>query len=450
MRKTLAYLAAFVIAGYVVYLDYLLVQGVVGRVVELAFPSAPEYQVHAFVRYLFYLTGAFVIFVYSAYFIFYLYFKGNERGEPSPRFYPKVSIVVPARNEAMNIGKLIESIRYQDYPRDCYEIIVVDDGSEDGTGDIAQRFGAKVVRHEKNLGKAKALESGISVAEGDVVITMDADSYLGTGSSLRNIVANLFGKPFAGISTGIIRIDERGLGLIEKFQSIEYLNSFEIGRRVQGYMDWLLVVPGAFSAFKGYFLKSLPAVPKETLAEDFELAMVAYRGGLTSNFEPKAVTYTEPVDSWSALYRQRIRWYYGGLQVLAKYNDMIMNRKYGERGLFLFLHMIILEYVLPTLHVFGLVAFPTILILQNLLGVQILDVTLPNHLIIFVFLLVLLLQYLPGIVIDFSAIAIEWEAKRALKYLPFIVLYYVLYNPLLSIAKVDSLARFLRGVVQSW
>ncbi len=146
-----------------------------------------------------------IILVYFAYFIFYLYFKSGERRRLTPpRFFPKVSIVVPAYNEAMNIERLIESIQYQDYPpfENC-EVIIVDDGSQDGTAEIAKRLGAKVIRHERNTGKAKALEDGIKAAKGgEVILTMDADSYFADGSSLKNVVENLFSRRFIGISTG--------------------------------------------------------------------------------------------------------------------------------------------------------------------------------------------------------------------------------------------------------
>lgn len=449
-HKVISYISAFVVSSYVVYLDYLFIQNSIWKIVSVLFPNISRYPVYAFVRYLFYLTGAFVILIYSVYFIFYLYFKGNERVKPAPRFFPKVSIIVPAYNEAMNIERLIESIQYQDYPFECYEIIIVDDGSEDGTGEIAEKYDVKVIKHEKTLGKAKSLEDGIKIAKGDVIITMDADSYFADGSSLRNIVGNLFSRPFIGISTGIIKIEEIKESLLEKFQVIEYLHSFEVGRRVQSYLDWLLVVPGAFSAFKGYFIKALPAIPKDTLAEDFELAMVVSRAGLTSSFESNAGVYTEPALSWRDLYRQRIRWYYGGLQVMAKYHDMIMNKKYGEKGVFLFIHMILLEYILPVLQVFGMVAFPSILILQNFFGLQILDINLPTNVILFVFLLVLSIQYLPGVFMSGVAVAIERGINKAVKYIPVIFLYYLIYNPFLSFAKIDGMLRFFRGVVQSW
>jgi len=127
-----------------------------------------------------------------------------------------------------------------------------------------------------------------------------------------------------------------------------------------------------------------------------------------------------------------------------------MNRKYGEKGLFLFFHMILLEYILPVLQVFGMVAFPIILIAQNVLGLSILDITLPPILMAVVFLLVLPLQYLPGVLMSGVAMAIERGPGTAIRYLPVIFLYYPIYNPLLSLAKIDAMLRFLRGVVQAW
>lgn len=450
-RKVLSYISAFIISAYVVYLEYSFLQWASWRAVLIIFGGVVDrYSVYSFVRYLFYLTGAFIILVYTAYFIFYLYYRSNEGRIKLPRFYPRVSIVVPAHNEALNIERLIESIEYQDYPHDLVEVIIVDDGSEDGTGEIASRYGVRIIRHEKNLGKAQSLEDGIKSAKGEVVITMDADSYFGNGYSLRRIVENLYERPMIGISTGVIRIERRFGSLIEKFQEIEFLHSFEIGRRIQGYLGWLLVVSGAFSAFKAYFIKSLPALPKDTLAEDFDLTVISFRAGLDSNFEPSAVVYTEPEESWRRLYRQRIRWYYGGLQVMRKHHDLILNPKYGEKGIFMFLHLIVLEYVLAVIQIIGIILLPIIVLFRYFLGISITDINLPPDVMVFLFLFVFFVQYIPGVFISGTAMAIERDPKDALRNLPAIFLYYVFYNSLLSLAKLDATLRFLRGVVQGW
>ncbi|WP_010476930.1 glycosyltransferase [Thermococcus zilligii] len=449
-RKIASYLSALIISMYLVYLDYTMLQYVAWETSRRLFPGIEHYPVYSFVRYLFYLTGAFVITAYATYFIFYIYFRSSEGATKYPRLYPKVSIVVPAYNEGMNIERLLESIYYQDYPFNLVEVIVVDDGSLDATAEIASSWGAKVISHETNLGKARSLEDGIKAATGDVIVTMDADSYFGTGSSLRYIVESLHTKPNIGVSTGVIRIAPIKGSLLEKFQEIEFLHSFEVGRRVQSYLGWLLVVPGAFSAFKSYFLKRLQTVPKDTLAEDFDLGMIAYRAGLDSVFEPNAIIYTYPETSWRRAYRQRLRWYYGGLQVMAKHRDMILNWKYGEKGFFLFAHIILLEYLLSFIHVFGMVSFPTMVLLQYVFDIRVLDFTLPPTVMAFLFFLVFILQYLPGVLMSSIAMAIEHGLAKAFSYLTPILLYYTLYNPLLSIIKVDATLRYMRGVVQGW
>jgi len=83
---------------------------------------------------------------------------------------PRVSVVIPAYNEAMSIGNVIANCKAF-----CHEIIAVDDGSTDYTAKIARNSGALVIRNEKNLGVTKATKNGFKAAHGDIIVTMDAD-----------------------------------------------------------------------------------------------------------------------------------------------------------------------------------------------------------------------------------------------------------------------------------
>ncbi|MHC4958792.1 MAG: glycosyltransferase family 2 protein [Planctomycetota bacterium] len=90
----------------------------------------------------------------------------------------KVSVILPAFNEAAAIADVLRGIRAmaeQRTPHDLFEIVVVDDGSTDGTADIAEAEGARVVRHPYNIGNGAAVKAGMRAAGGDVFITMDAD-----------------------------------------------------------------------------------------------------------------------------------------------------------------------------------------------------------------------------------------------------------------------------------
>jgi glycosyltransferase involved in cell wall biosynthesis len=90
---------------------------------------------------------------------------------------PRLSVIIPARNEADNLPHLLESLRVQTLPPD--EIVVVDDGSDDGTGEIAARYGARVIRHDELppgwTGKSWALWNGFNHTTGEVVVFLDAD-----------------------------------------------------------------------------------------------------------------------------------------------------------------------------------------------------------------------------------------------------------------------------------
>jgi glycosyltransferase involved in cell wall biosynthesis len=83
---------------------------------------------------------------------------------------PRISVVIPAYNEAMSVGEVVANCKAF-----CDEIIVVDDGSTDDTAEVARNSGAEVVRNEKNLGITKAVQRGLEAAHGNIIVTMDAD-----------------------------------------------------------------------------------------------------------------------------------------------------------------------------------------------------------------------------------------------------------------------------------
>jgi len=164
------------------------------------------------------------------------------------------SIVIPAKNESSSIGRVVESLASL-YPE--AEIIVVDDGSTDGTDDIAEKLGASVIRHPYSKGNGAAIKSGARAATGDIILFMDAD-----GQHSPDDVHRLLNKLDQGFDmvVGARQSGSQasvGRGLANKFynwfasymtgQKIEDLTSgFRAVRRVK-FLQFLSLLPNGFS-----------------------------------------------------------------------------------------------------------------------------------------------------------------------------------------------------------
>ena len=122
-------------------------------------------------------------------------------------FLPKLSVVVPAYNEAVGIEAAVRSFVASDYPD--FEVIVVDDGSRDGTAEVVERLGLPGVRlvRQSNAGKAAALQHGIALASAEVLVLVDADTVVEPGT-LRRLVQPL-ADPTVGAVAGNIKVGNR-------------------------------------------------------------------------------------------------------------------------------------------------------------------------------------------------------------------------------------------------
>lgn len=128
---------------------------------------------------------------------------------------PFVSIIVIAYNEEKGIEKCINSLLNQDYPKNKYEIIVVDDCSNDKTIDIVKNFPIKLIKHKKNMGRAQARNSGLNFAKGDIYISFDGDCIADKKWLTELVKPYLYKKDILGIGGKIIlKNDNR---LLDKF-----------------------------------------------------------------------------------------------------------------------------------------------------------------------------------------------------------------------------------------
>jgi len=278
------------------------------------------------------------------------------RGRPREEgFTPPLSVIVPAFNEAVNIERSVRSLDESDYPE--FEVLVVDDGSTDGTGDLVERLDlprTRVLRQE-NLGKPAALNHGIEEARHDIVVMVDADTVFEPGT-LRELVQP-FRETDVGAVSGNTKVGNRGR-LLGRWQHIEYVMGFNLDRRLYDVLRCMPTVPGAIGAFRREVLVDVGGVSGATLAEDTDLTLAVGRAGWRVVYEENARAWTEAPATLRGLWRQRYRWCYGTLQSVWKHRAAFWRpgeRAIGRRGLpYLVLFQIALPLFAPLIDLFSI------------------------------------------------------------------------------------------------
>lgn len=282
--------------------------------------------------------------------------RTGRRARPwGPPVTEPVSVIVPAYNESAGIEAAVRSLVASDHP---VEIIVVDDGSTDGTADLVESLGLPGVRviRQRNAGKPAALNTGLAAAGCDLVVMVDGDTVF-EPDAVRTIVQP-FADPRVGAVSGNAKVVNRG-GLLGRWQHIEYVVGFNLDRRLFDLAECMPTVPGAVGAFRRRALLALGGVSDVTLAEDTDLTMALCRAGWRVVYEEGAVAWTEAPASLGALWRQRYRWCYGTLQAMWKHRGALVQGgaagRLGRRGLlYLLIFQILLPLLAPVVDVFAL------------------------------------------------------------------------------------------------
>ncbi|MFA4646644.1 glycosyltransferase [Pyrococcus kukulkanii] len=245
-----------------------------------------------------------IVFIWDGYF-FLRYILGLLRGYKTVKWSPTVSVVIPAYNEEENIERAIRAVLEQDYP--VKEVIVVDDGSEDGTYEKAKSINdprVKVVR-VKHGGKVWALNQGIKLATGEVIVTTDADSFMAK-DAVRRLLERFYSPDVLAVGGQIRVVIESFLTLV---QDIEHLR-IAMYRRARELED-LTLAPGPLSAYRRDALLKIDGIVNSQV-EDYATTKTLKKLGKVV-YAPKAKLFTRMPITLRELWEQRKRWFLGDL-----------------------------------------------------------------------------------------------------------------------------------------
>jgi len=245
------------------------------------------------------------------------------------KVFPKISIVVPAFNEAKTIKNCIKSLQNVDYPN--FEIIIVDDGSSDNTFEIANKCDQAKVFRQENQGKPIALNNGISRSSGEIILTIDADTELNR-EALRTLARRFAANNRLGAVAGNVKV-KREPTILNAIQSAEYATGINLVRKGQSVLGTVIIVPGPVAALKKEALEAVGFFSDDTFAEDFDITVKILKEGYEIEYEEASLAYTDTPKNTEDLIKQRRRWYRGMIQVLDKHKGMYFNRQYGVVGL---------------------------------------------------------------------------------------------------------------------
>jgi cellulose synthase/poly-beta-1,6-N-acetylglucosamine synthase-like glycosyltransferase len=263
----------------------------------------------------------------------------KEERKNNVKYFPFVSIIVPSWNVENCLWKTVHSIISLDYPKDKIEVIIVNHGSTDNTGEIARQmkerfssFNIKIVYKERALGhmKAHAFNEGLKYATGEYIACIDADTIV-MKDSLKNIMPYFLDKEIGAAISNIKVWQPKNI--FEKLQHLEYIFS-TFTRKLMSKIDTLQITHGALSVYRKEIFDKYGGFDEHNITEDFEIAMRIRYQGYRVILAQDSITYTCVPNTFKWFWRQRVRWFRGFIYNTLKYRKITFKKKYGLLGSF--------------------------------------------------------------------------------------------------------------------
>jgi biofilm PGA synthesis N-glycosyltransferase PgaC len=269
--------------------------------------------------------------------------------------YPGISVLIAAYNEEASIGSTVRRLLDSGYPGPL-EIIVIDDGSTDRTLSVLAQIhdGSLRVIQSPHRGKALALNDGLHAARFDVIVTVDADTFLFRDALTRIVERLESDPPNTSAVAGAILVRKSRDGFIARMQEWDYFHGIASIKRVQSLYHGTLVAQGAFSAYRKQALLDIGGWP-DVVGEDIVMTWSLIKRGDRIGYAEDAVGFTNVPTSYRNFFRQRQRWSRGLIEAFKTHPSVLVKPRLSSLFIYWNLLYPLLDIVYLTVFVPGLI-----------------------------------------------------------------------------------------------
>jgi cellulose synthase/poly-beta-1,6-N-acetylglucosamine synthase-like glycosyltransferase len=261
-------------------------------------------------------------------------------------YFPRVSVIIPAWNEALVLEHTIDILLKIDYPLSALRLYVIDDGSTDNTAEVLSQ---KLAQFPQNVfhvrkegggkGKCHAVNYGLDIVLSDdwaeAVLFIDADISF-KKDALRRLTRHL-ADPEVGAVTAYIKVGNRSTNYITRSIGYEYIVSQSIARRAQNVLGVVACLAGGAQLHTRANIEALGGqINTTTLAEDTYTTFMTQKLGKKVIYEGNSFVYAEEPKAITEVWKQRFRWARGNLQITKAFKDVWFRSKHGRLGNYLF------------------------------------------------------------------------------------------------------------------
>lgn len=259
------------------------------------------------------------------------YYKRAQRSIKKETMFkkslPTFSVVIPVKNEEIVLPRLLNALLHQNYPREKVEVIVVEDGSTDATVDVCKKYvknsqgWIRMVRAENSNGKPSALNRALSVSKGDIIAVFDADN-IPEQNALLNAAKYFQDKSTAALQGRTLTVNQ-DVNMLTKFVSYEEAVWYEAYMNGKDILNLFVHLKGSCQFIRRDALESLGGWSEKCLSEDMEMSARLTEKGHRIKYASDVRSWQESPESLTQMFRQRIRWFRGAMEVALSYGRLI-------------------------------------------------------------------------------------------------------------------------------